>query len=450
MDVIPLDYYDVIQDYISQQELDRLIQRHDDVLRAYQNAVEVLEFYKQRGITKDFLILIGDESLIANAKEAVKNFIDWIKQIIRHMVAFVLNLITKIRLKLIPLLHLEGNDRLIKIRYDISAIEQNLFVLLNDPIDCWINRPEQIEITERLLKEQSTDLTHLLNTTVSGNAITAVRLKAHAEVVCKSLDMVNKYLPSVTKLTGLADKLNANDPATLQDIDRLISAMYDTIKINHMKINDVSHADTIDDKLAVCNTLLKLLLLRIKYTGMNVNTLEGYLINLRRAYMNDEIDVHLSFIIPPDMCERLGKYYGGTFKVNCLVVTNRDPRTWPDPISGLRSPISGWMFENAPVPNIWCNYNFLMSSVSRWSRLRGSKEESLIKTIVHECRHLFDIQNGASPEFTREDNVYDYKDRTYESRARYAADHYHPTQADIAFAKKVLYRLNEEVKRQAR
>lgn len=449
MNIDVLDCYDAVHDYIELQCLDDIIQKQDIAFNAYHNAIVIVKFYEQHGITRDFHDLIGDESLIDNARQVIENFITWLKDTLKKIVAFVLNLITKIKSKIMTILHVDDLDRLIKLGYDISTIEQKLFVILQDPIDFWINRPEQVELTERLLISQSSDLGHLLNTIVRGNAVTATRLKSHAEVICKSIIMLNQHLPDTLLLTDAVNQLNANDPSITHRVDRLIRSMCETLQHNYMNANDTIKVNTLDEKIIVCNTLLKLLLLKIKYTSINVSTLEGYLVNLRHAYMCNEIDIHLSFPISHDLCRRLGEYYGGVFKVNQLIVTNRDPRTWPDPITGVKSSITGWMFEDVPIPNIWCNYNFLMSSVSRWSRLRGSKEESLIKTIVHECRHLFDIQNRLGGSFTIETGSHEYMDRTYESRARYAADNYKPTSADIAFARMVLQKLDAEVRRQS-
>lgn len=449
MNISMLDCYDAVHDYIELQYLDDMIQKQDIVFNAYHNAIVVMRFYEQHGVTSDFHDLIGDESLIDNARQVIENFITWLKNTIRKIVAFVLNLITKIKSKLMTILHVDDLDRLIKLDYDISTIEQKLFVILQDHIDFWINRPEQVELTERLLISQSSDLGRLLNTIVRGNAVTATRLKSHAEVICKSIIMMNQHLPDTMSLTDTINQLNANDPSISHRVDRLIRSMCETLQHNYMDANDTNKATTLDEKIIVCNTLLKLLLLKIKYTSINVSVLEGYLVNLRHAYMHNEIDIHLSFPISQDLCRRLGEYYGGVFKVNQLIVTNRDPRTWPDPITGIKSPITGWMFEDVPIPNIWCNYNFLMSSIARWSRLRGSKEESLIKTIVHECRHLFDIQNKIGGALKIETGSHEYADRTYESRARYAADNYKPTSADIAFARMVLQKLDAEVRRQS-
>ena len=74
-----------------------------------------------------------------------------------------------------------------------------------------------------------------------------------------------------------------------------------------------------------------------------------------------------------------------------------------------------------------------------------SKEDWFISTIVHECKHLFDYQNDGLRD---DNNKVPYPHRVHESSARNAANKYIITNADRAWAKKIIQAVEAEYKRQ--
>ena len=450
MNITTDSIYTLIDDHLLQLECDHLLTQCKLGFQAYSNAIVIIDFYDKHGFTDDFHKLIGEETLIDSAHEAIAQFVTWLKEMLRKVIAYVLRVIAAIRKKLNVILRKYAVEQLISFKYDISSIEQKIPSLLNETVDFWCNRPEQIVITERELTEQFNVLKKIVATTISSNAITSIRLYNHAVFIQRAIEAITQPLPdNVDSLSKVISQLNTTDPDSSRRIRGMVELLLRTL--HNMQMVEQDKVDLTDNAVALqsCDTLLKLLLLKIKSIHTISGLLGDYLAKIQQAYNGSSIDVHL--VIPIDKCfvKRLGLYYGGVFKVDNLIITNRNPNTWPDPMDGSRSPVTGWMYDKCSVPNIWCSYNFLMSSVSRWSWLRGSKEESLIKTIVHECRHLFDIQNKIGGEFEIETGSHEYVDRTYESRARYAADNYKPTSADIAFARTVLQKLDAEVRRQS-
>ena len=70
--------------------------------------------------------------------------------------------------------------------------------------------------------------------------------------------------------------------------------------------------------------------------------------------------------------------------------------------------------------------------------------DALIRTIVHEAKHLYDQQSGR--DMTMPDNYDDpevYKRVEFESDARKAQREYEPTSSDIAWANKIIARVKE-------
>lgn len=441
--------YSYIDDHLLQLECDRLLTQCKQGFQAYNNAIVVLDFYDKYGFTDDFHKLIGEETFIDTAREAIVQFVIWLKEMLRKVIAYILQVIAAIRKKLNVVFRKYAEEQLIAFKYDISSIEQKIPSLLSETVDFWCNRPEQIAITERELTEQFNVLKKIVATTISSNATTSIRLHDHAVFIQRVIEATTQPLPdNVGSLSKAISQLNTTDVDSSRRIRDMIELLLRTLRSMQMVEQDRVNLTDSTEAIQSCNTLFNLLLLKIKNIHEISGLLGDYLAKIQQAYNGSSIDIHLVVPIDKSFVKRLGLYYGGVFNVDNLIVTNRNPSTWPDPLDGSKSPVTGWMYDKCAVPNIWCSYNFLTSTISRWSRLRGSKEESLIKTIVHECRHLFDIQNRIGGVFEIETDSHVYADRTYESRARYAADNYKSTPADIAFARMVLQRLDTEVRRQ--
>lgn len=442
--------YSCIDDHLLQLECDRLLIQCERGFQAYNNATVILDVYNKHGYTDVFHELIGEETLIDTARESIVQFAVWLKEMLRKVIAYVLQVIAAIRKKLSVVFRKYATEHLITFKYDISSIEQKTPSLLNETIDFWCNRPEQIIITERELTEQFDVLKKIVSTTISSNAVTSVRLHDHGVFIQRTIEAITQPLPdNVASLSKAISQLNTTDADSARRIRGMVDLLLRTLRSMQMVEQDRVNLSDSASAIQACDTLFKLLLLKIKNIHGVSALLGDYLAKVQQAYNGSSIDIHLVIPMDKSFVKRLGLYYGGEFNVDNLIVTNRNPNTWPDPMDGSKSPITGWMYDKCAIPNIWCSYNFLISSVSRWSMMRGSKEESLIKTIVHECRHLFDIQNRIGGEFEVETGAHVYADRTYESRARYAADNYKPTPADIAFARMVLQKLDAEVRRQA-
>ena len=67
-------------------------------LVAYENAFVILRYYNRYGYTEHFRELIGEESLIDHAKEAVRKFITWLKDKLHTLVRRLLVWIERSRI----------------------------------------------------------------------------------------------------------------------------------------------------------------------------------------------------------------------------------------------------------------------------------------------------------------------------------------------------------------
>ena len=67
--------YSYIDDHLLQLECDRLLTQCKQGFQAYNNAIVVLDFYDKYGFTDDFHKLIGEETFIDTAREAIVQFV---------------------------------------------------------------------------------------------------------------------------------------------------------------------------------------------------------------------------------------------------------------------------------------------------------------------------------------------------------------------------------------
>ena len=178
---------------------------------------------------------------------------------------------------------------------------------------------------------------------------------------------------------------------------------------------------------------------------------------LHAAYNAGEVSIHMEFPFDQAMIKRLSDFYGAPLKVTKLIVTNVSPATWN--IATETPGLMGWCYpgngSGVSFPTeLWVNVRFIMSWIARFSAAflndnRVNKYDAFIGTVVHECKHLWDMQYGEEFDVIRRgDSFFKYRRYKHERRAQEAATKFEITDQDRAWAKKILDQVEAEIKRQ--
>lgn len=132
------------------------------------------------------------------------------------------------------------------------------------------------------------------------------------------------------------------------------------------------------------------------------------------------------------MLRRLEKQFEGSLDVRNIVITNEAPETWNvvnETPNNL--PACGWChggYGRSAALDLYVNYRLYKKQL-----LSGEYHEFLL-TIVHECRHLFNSQQGLKYE----------SDQAEEDTADTAEDAYVVQPDDISWAKDVVKKIKEQ------
>ena len=178
---------------------------------------------------------------------------------------------------------------------------------------------------------------------------------------------------------------------------------------------------------------------------------------LHAAYNAGEVSIHMEFPFDQAMIKRLSDFYGAPLKVTKLIVTNVSPLTWN--LATETPGLMGWCYagngSGVPFPTeLWINVRFILSWVARFSAAflndnRVNKYDAFIGTVVHECKHLWDMQYGEEFDVVRRgDSFFKYRRYKHERRAQEAATKFEITDQDRVWAKKILDQVEAEIKKQ--
>lgn len=165
----------------------------------------------------------------------------------------------------------------------------------------------------------------------------------------------------------------------------------------------------------------------------------------------------MEFPFDQAMIKRLSDFYGAPIKVTKLIVTNMSPTTWN--IATETPGLMGWCYpgngSGVSFPTeLWVSARFMTSWIARFSGAflndnRINKYDAFIGTVVHECKHLWDMQYGKEFDVMQEgDSFFKYRRYQHERRAQEAATKFEITDRDRAWAKKIIDQVEAEIKRQ--
>lgn len=461
--------------------LERLSMEVGSALLAIHNATVVEQYQHKYGYTDHFKMLIGEEGLFDSAKEVLRNIITWLKKKLLQLASIIFNIVSSIVNILTSMvwqvLHI-GKMFNSKSPYDIAKVDScftntyySIFRLYGLEID--ISQISTIgEFTSALNKQLDEQYERFEEGITESKVETSYpRIKFAEYAQGLEHEINNKYVTMLNTMGKVIDtlqkSLNEND-----DFNRIREKIGDFVRrfpgaqwllesVAKTKMyKDVQEPSKEGFTAMVrmqasvcvsCATAYSQFFTKCIRKGVSI------LKELHAAYNAGEVSIHMEFPFDQAMIKRLSDFYGAPLKVTKLIVTNVSPLTWN--VATETPGLMGWCYAgngsgNSFPTELWINMRFMLSWVARFSGAflndnRVNKYDAFIGTVVHECKHLWDVQYGKEFDVIREgDSFFKYRRYKHERRAQEAATKFEITDQDRAWAKKILDQVEAEIKRQ--
>lgn len=412
---------------------------------AYHNACVVVNYYNKYGYTEHFRELIGEESLVDQAKEVIGKFISWLKKKLTELIEKITNTFHAIRDRLVKLLGLKKTsndlkdvmkqidinltriatyrrgDDTVSINFDTSRIK-TVTELAVDFIHRGSSSNAPSDYTAKSIKHLKSvfdacqPLSHYENVkrrTVRDNALDVSARVGNLSAIVETFQIELKEL-----------KLTISEDMTR---DEFLQAIGQFTKCSPESFNKRLFDQNID---VVVKELTLIVSTMAKATCKLINITYGYLVQLNRD-VNKDVPIRVVVKINPLLLQRLERQFGGSLNVRNIVITNEDPQTWElaDAVPDER-PTCGWCYaghDRTGSLDLYINYRLYKKY------FKDHNYNDFILTIVHECQHLYNSQHNMQ------------FDNNEETTARNAEKKYTVAQPDdIAWAKEVVKKIKEQ------
>ena len=462
--------------------LERLSMEVGSALLAIHNATVVEQYQHKYGYTDHFKMLIGEEGIFDSAKEVLRNIIVWLKKKLLQLASIIFNIVNAI-IKVITsmvwqVLHV-GKMLNTKSPYDIEKVD---VCFLNTRCDVFgLDEHRLIGSRISTVSEFSSELNKYLDEKYKkfDEGITECKVETSYPRIqfaeyAQSLEheINNNYVTTLNTMGKVIDalqkSLNEND-----DINRirektddfvkrfpgaqqlrvvlLYTKMYRAATQEPSKEGSTAIVRMHASIYVACATAYSQFFTKCIRKGVSI------LKELHAAYNAGEVSIHMEFPFDQAMIKRLSDFYGAPLKVTKLIVTNMSPLTWN--VATETPELMGWCYSGngsgVSFPTeLWINVRFMLSWVARLSGAflndnRVNKYDAFIGTVVHECKHLWDMQYGEEFDVMRRgDSFFKYRRYKHERRAQEAATKFEITDQDRAWAKKILDQVEAEIKKQ--
>lgn len=461
--------------------LERLSMQVGGALLAIHNASVVEQYQHKYGYTEHFKMLIGEEGLFDTAKEVLRNIIIWLKKKLLQLASIIFNIVSSIVNVITSMvwqvLHV-GKMLNTKSPYDIDKVSRcfttryhYIFRLYGLEIDS-----RQIstigEFTSALNKQLDEQYERFEEDITESKIETSYSRIEFAEYA-QSLEheINNNYVTMLNTMGKVIDtlqkSLNEND-----DVNRIREKIGDFVNrfpggqwLRRVVTETKMYKDVQEPSKGGLTAMLRMqasvcisgATAYSQYFTKCIRKGVSILKELHAAYNAGEVSIHMEFPFDQAMIKRLSDFYGAPLKVTKLIVTNMSPSTWN--IATETPGLMGWCYpgdgSGVSFPTeLWVNVRFILSWVARFSAAylndnRVNKYDAFIGTVVHECKHLWDMQYGEEFDVVRrEDSFFKYRRYKHERRAQEAATKFEITDQDRAWAKKILDQVEAEIKRQ--
>lgn len=462
-------------------EMERLSMEVANGLMAIHNATVVEQYQGKYGYTEHFRELIGEESLFDSAKEVLSNIIGWLKKKLIQLASIIFNIvngIVDILTSIVWTIVHVGKMNTTKSPYKIPDVEEFFRIVYDTATK--ENRLGNDLSQVTTIGELASVLNDFLNETYKklDTEIAACKIETSYPRVdfCRYAQKLeftinNSYVTMLNTMGKVIDtlqkSLNENDDLTrtrekIADFIRRFpgarSLLLDTNKTKIYENVNVSDESSFIAVLRIqASACIAFATSYSQFFNRCIRKGISVLKELHAAYNKGEVSIHMEFPFDQAMIKRLSDFYGAPIKVTKLIVTNMSPTTWN--IATETPGLMGWCYpgngSGVSFPTeLWVSARFMTSWIARFSGAflndnRINKYDAFIGTVVHECKHLWDMQYGKEFDVMREgDSFFKYRKYQHERRAQEAATKFEITDRDRAWAKKIIDQVEAEIKKQ--
>lgn len=462
-------------------EMERLSVEVANGLMAIHNATVVEQYQGKYGYTEHFRELIGEESLFDSAKEVLSSIISWLKKKLIQLASLIFNIvngIVDILTSMVWAIVHVGKMNATKSPYKIPDVEE-FFRIVYDMAtkeNRLGNDLSQVTTIGELASVLNDFLNEAYKKLDTGIATCKIETSYPRVDFCKyaqKLEYIinNSYVTMLNTMGKVIDtlqkSLNEHDDLTrtrekIADFIRRFpgarSLLLDTNKTKIYEHVNVSDESSFIAVLRIqASACIAFATSYSQFFNRCIRKGVSILKELHSAYNKGEVSIHMEFPFDQAMIKRLSDFYGAPIKVTKLIVTNMSPTTWN--IATETPGLMGWCYpgngSGVSFPTeLWVSARFMTSWIARFSGAflndnRINKYDAFIGTVVHECKHLWDMQYGKEFDVVREgDSFFKYRKYQHERRAQEAATKFEITDRDRAWAKKIIDQVEAEIKKQ--
>lgn len=462
-------------------EMERLGMEVANGLMAIHNATVVEQYQDKYGYTEHFQMLIGEEGLFDSAKEVLSSIISWLKKKLIQLASLIFNIvngIVDILTSMVWAIVHVGKMNATKSPYKIPDVEE-FFRIVYDMAtkeNRLGNDLSQVTTIGELASVLNDFLNEAYKKLDTGIATCKIETSYPRVDFCKyaqKLEYIinNSYVTMLNTMGKMIDtlqkSLNENDDLTrtrekIADFIRRFpgarSLLLDTNKTKIYEHVNVSDESSFIAVLRIqASACIAFATSYSQFFNRCIRKGVSILKELHSAYNKGEVSIHMEFPFDQAMIKRLSDFYGAPLKATKIIVTNMSPLTWN--IATETPGLMGWCYpgkgSGVSFPTeLWVNVRFMTSWIARFSGAflndnRINKYDAFIGTVVHECKHLWDMQYGKEFDVVREgDSFFKYRKYQHERRAQEAATKFEITDRDRAWAKKIIDQVEAEIKKQ--
>ena len=462
-------------------EMERLSMEVANGLMAIHNATVVEQYQDKYGYTEHFKLLIGEEGLFDSAKEVLGSIISWLKKKLIQLASIIFNIVNGIvdilTSMVWALVHI-GKMNATKSPYKIPDVEEFFSIVYDMATKETKLGKDLSQVTT--LGELASVLNDFLNEVYKklDTGIAACKIETSYPRVdfCRYAQKLeftinNSYVTMLNTMGKVIDtlqkSLNEHDDLTrtrekINDFVRRFpgaqSLIFDSTKTKiYEGVRLTDAGGTLAAFRIQASACIAFATSYSQFFNKCIRKGVSILKELHAAYNKGEVSIHMEFPFDQAMIKRLSDFYGAPIKVTKLIVTNMSPTTWN--IATETPGLMGWCYpgngSGVSFPTeLWVSARFMTSWIARFSGAflndnRINKYDAFIGTVVHECKHLWDMQYGKEFDVMQEgDSFFKYRNYQHERRAQEAATKFEITDRDRAWAKKILDQVGAEIKKQ--
>lgn len=462
-------------------EMERLSMEVANGLMAIHNATVVEQYQDKYGYTEHFKLLIGEEGLFDSAKEVLGSIISWLKKKLIQLASLIFNIvngIVDILTSIVWTIVHVGKMNATKSPYKIPDVEEFFSVVYDmatkeTKLGKDLSQVTTIGELGSVLNDYLNEVYKKLDTGIAACKIETSYPRVDFCRYAQKLEFTinNSYVTMLNTMGKVIDtlqkSLNENDDLTrtrekIADFIRRFpgarSLLLDTNKTKIYENVNVSDESSFIAVLRIqASACIAFATSYSQFFNRCIRKGISVLKELHTAYNKGEVSIHMEFPFDQAMIKRLSDFYGAPIKVTKLIVTNMSPTTWN--IATETPGLMGWCYpgngSGVSFPTeLWVSARFMTSWIARFSGAflndnRINKYDAFIGTVVHECKHLWDMQYGKEFDVVREgDSFFKYRKYQHERRAQEAATKFEITDRDRAWAKKIIDQVEAEIKKQ--